>query len=100
MPPERSALLPNFPNPFNPETWIPYQLAEGSDVTIEIYNTVGQLVRTLRLGYKDAGVYLTRQKAVYWDGRNNFGEPVSGGVFFYKIEASDFTDMKKLIVIF
>jgi hypothetical protein len=97
--PAYSSLGQNYPNPFNPETWIPYQLAKGSEVTIEIYNISGQLVRTMSLGYRDAGIYITKQKAAYWDGRSNFGEPVSSGIYFYTIKAGDFTNTRKLIVV-
>jgi methionine-rich copper-binding protein CopC len=96
--PAYSLLGQNYPNPFNPETWIPYQLSEGSAVRIEIFNASGQIVRTLRLGYRDAGIYVTKQKAVHWDGRNDLGEPVSSGVYFYSIKAGNFTSMRKLIV--
>ena len=74
-------LLPNFPNPFNPETWIPYQLAEGAEVTVLIYDTGGHLVRTISIGFNPAGYYLTRSEAAYWDGQNQNGEQVfSGGI--------------------
>ena len=94
-----TSLLQNFPNPFNPETWIPYTLTEGVHVTIEIYNATGTLVRTLDLGYKDAGYYLEKNKAAYWNGRNNVGETVSSGVYFYRLKAGDFTATKKLVVL-
>ena len=68
--PEKSALLQNYPNPFNPETWIPYQLAQGSNVALKIYDINGQLVRAINLGYKREGLYLSKGRAVYWDGRN------------------------------
>jgi streptogramin lyase len=97
--PVYSSLGQNYPNPFNPDTWIPYQLAKGSDVTIEIYSLSGQLVRTISLGYKNAGVYITKQKAAYWDGSSNFGEPVSSGIYFYTIKAGSFTNTRKLIVV-
>lgn len=83
------ALLPNFPNPLNPETWIPYQLAKSAHVQISIYDVSGRLVRELNLGEKPAGRYLARQKAAYWDGRNNLGEPVSSSVYFYTLEAGN-----------
>ena len=100
LPPKESALLPNYPNPFNPETWIPYQLAEGADVAIEIYSTSGRLIRVLELGYRNAGVHTTKQKAAYWDGRNDHGEPVSSGIYFYRIKAGSFTRMRKLAIVF
>ncbi|HIE27446.1 TPA: c-type cytochrome [Candidatus Poribacteria bacterium] len=85
--PKRSVLLQNYPNPFNPETWIPYQLQEDSNVTIHIYTVAGQLVRTLRLGYKPAGIYTSQQRAAYWDGRDSTGQRVSSGVYFYTLIA-------------
>jgi hypothetical protein len=81
------ALLPNFPNPLNPETWIPYQLAESAHVQILIYDVSGRLVRELNLGEKPAGNYLAQHKAAYWDGHNDLGESVSSGVYFYTLEA-------------
>ena len=71
--PKKTALLPNYPNPFNPETWIPYELATGTDVKITIYNTQGVVIRTLELGYQSAGYYTGRERAAYWDGRNRVG---------------------------
>jgi len=97
--PEHSALLPNFPNPFNPETWIPYQLREGSEVKIRIYNVAGELVRELHLGRKPAGLYVTKDRAAYWDGRNNLGTLVASGVYFYSIKAGDFNAVRKLVVL-
>lgn len=87
MPAEHSALLQNFPNPFNPETWIPFQLKEGSDIKIRIYSSVGELVRELDLGYKPAGYYVTQDRAAYWDGKDRFGSEVSSGMYFYSIQA-------------
>jgi hypothetical protein len=83
--PSSFALLQNFPNPFNPDTWLPYKLASDSSVSINIYNVKGQLIRTLHLGYQNAGVYVTRDKAAYWDGRDDAGERVSSGVYFYTL---------------
>jgi formylglycine-generating enzyme required for sulfatase activity/sugar lactone lactonase YvrE len=98
IPPERSALLQNFPNPFNPETWIPYQLREDGEVTISIYSLAGELVREFELGYKLAGLYENPDRAVYWDGRNASGEMVASGVFFYTIQAGEFTATKKMVI--
>ena len=84
--PRHTALLQNFPNPFNPETWIPFQLATNTPVTIHIYNVNGQLVRTISLGYKNAGIYVTKDKAAYWNGRNNMGERVSSGTYFVTLQ--------------
>ncbi len=90
----------NYPNPFNPDTWIPYQLREDADVIIRIYTSTGRLVRTLNLGHKSAGVYTGKEKAVYWDGRNEEGEEVASGIYFYNIniQASDYAAIKKMIM--
>ena len=96
--PQKTQLLPNYPNPFNPETWIPYQLAEAADVTLHIYTAKGDLVRTLDLGYQPAGNYQYRSRAVYWDGKNEVGEPVASGVYFYTFTAGDFTATRKMLI--
>ena len=96
--PENTVLLHNYPNPFNPETWIPYQLAKPSEVTLHIYAVNGALVRTLALGYQPAGVYRIRSRAAYWDGRNSFGEAVASGVYFYTLTAGDFTATRKMLI--
>jgi len=96
--PSKTELLPNYPNPFNPETWIPYRLSEEADVTVYIYDTRGQLVRSFFLGTKPAGTYLDRGKAVYWDGKNDAGERVASGVYFYQLKAGRFSDTRKLAV--
>ena len=93
-----NALLANFPNPFNPETWIPYQLAKPTEVTITIYNINGHVVRTLALGHQAAGIYQSRSRAAYWDGRNTSGEPVASGVYFYTLTAGDFTATRKMLI--
>ena len=98
MTPEHNALLQNYPNPFNPETWIPYQLAEPADVTIAIYGTTGQLVRRLDIGSMMPGHYADKSSAAYWDGRNEAGEQVSSGVYFYTIQVGDFTATRKMVV--
>ncbi len=97
--PQETALLHNYPNPFNPETWIPYQLAESADVTLAIYDMNGQLVRRLALGHQAAGMYRTRSRAVYWDGRNQLGEPLASGVYFYTLTADNFTDTRRLLIL-
>ena len=84
--PETSMLLQNYPNPFNPETWIPYQLATDSPVMISIYNAKGQLIRALNLGNQNAGIYMTKDKAAYWDGKDETGEKVASGVYFYALQ--------------
>ena len=96
--PEKTALLPNYPNPFNPETWIPYDLAEAADVAVRIYAADGALVRTLVLGYQAAGIYQSRTRAVYWDGKNEAGEPVASGVYFYTLTAGNFTATRKMLI--
>ncbi len=96
--PEETALLHNYPNPFNPETWIPYQLAKPADVTIRIYAASGVLVRTLALGHQAAGIYQYRSRAAYWDGRNEVGESVASGIYFYTLTAGDFTATRKMLI--
>ena len=106
--PSRTVLLQNYPNPFNPETWIPYQLAERADVSIFIYNLKGELVRTLRIGHKDAGSYVLRGKAEYWDGKDKLGQKVPSGAYFYSLQvgeaissigASNFTATHKMVIV-
>lgn len=96
--PKETALLLNYPNPFNPETWIPYQLAIPADVSISIYAADGKLVRTLNLGHQPVGIYHQRSRAAYWDGRNTQGEPVASGVYFYTLIAGDFTASRKMLI--
>ena len=97
--PDNTQLHPNFPNPFNPETWIPYQLANSSDVQITIYDTRGMLVRTLALGHQAAGYYTNRSRAAHWDGRNGLGERVASGVFFYKLQTDETSLMRKMVIL-
>lgn len=96
--PKATALLPNYPNPFNPETWVPYQLAAAADVTLTIYAVDGTLVRTLALGHRAAGVYQSKSRAAYWDGRNELDEPVASGIYFYTLTAGDFSATGKMLV--
>ena len=96
--PRETTLLPNYPNPFNPETWIPYQLASPSDVTVYIYAVNGSLIRRLPLGHQAAGMYHGRSRAAYWDGRNQLGEPVASGIYFYTLTAGDFTATRKMLI--
>ena len=96
--PKETALLANYPNPFNPETWIPYQLANTADVTLHIYAVDGTLVRTLSLGHKAVGTYQNRSRAAYWDGKNEVGEPVASGIYFYTLTAGDFTATRKMLI--
>ena len=96
--PERTALLTNYPNPFNPETWIPYQLSESAEVTLRIYAVSGTLVRTLNLGHQPPGLYHQRSRAAYWNGKNELGESVASGVYFYTLTAGDFTATRKMLI--
>ena len=93
-----NTLLANYPNPFNPETWIPYQLSASADVSVSIYAVDGHLVRRLDLGHQMAGVYRSRGRAAYWDGRNAFGERVASGLYFYTLTAGDFTATRKMLI--
>jgi hypothetical protein len=97
--PGKFLLRQNYPNPFNPETWIPYQITEDCDVTIRIFNSLGRLVRTLDLGYREAGFHLSKSDAAYWDGENDSGEEVSSGVYFYHLQAGKFSDVKKMLIL-
>ena len=96
--PDNTDLLTNFPNPFNPETWIPYQLAKPAEVTLTIYNMRGVVVRTIALGHKATGMYTNRSRAIHWDGRNSIGEKVATGVYFYTLKAGDFNATRKLLI--
>ena len=96
--PETTALLANYPNPFNPDTWIPYQLSEPAEVTLHIYAVDGRLIRTLALGHQPAGMYHSNSRAAYWDGKNNLGESVASGVYFYTLTAGDFTATRKMLI--
>ena len=97
--PEETALLANYPNPFNPETWIPYQLAESGEVTLTIYDMNGHLVRHLAVGHQAAGIYRSRSRAAYWDGRNQLGESVASGLYFYTLTAGDFTATRRMLIL-
>ena len=92
-------LLQNYPNPFNPETWIPFKLAQDTHVTILIYDTKGQLIRTIALGNRNAGIYTTKDKAAYWDGRDSLGEKVSSGVYYYTLQAGEFMATRKMVIV-
>ena len=93
-----TALLPNYPNPFNPETWIPYKLGKPSEVVLTIYDMRGQAVRTLEVGHQSAGIYRSRERSAYWDGRNEMGETVANGVYFCRLSAGSFTATQKMLV--
>ncbi len=97
--PKETSLLPNYPNPFNPETWIPYRLAQEAEVAITIYDTKGTLVRQLALGNQAAGYYAARGKAAYWDGRNERGEAVASGIYFYQFRAGDYVASRRLVIL-
>ena len=99
LPPKATTLLPNYPNPFNPETWIPYHLADAADVQITIYDTKGTLVRELDLGHQPAGYYADRAKAAYWDGRNANGESVASGIYFYQLRAGDYSATRRMVIL-
>ena len=88
----------NYPNPFNPETWIAYQLAASAEVTLTIYDMSGGVVRRLELGHQAAGMYRNRSRAAHWDGRNRDGELVASGLYFYTLSAGDFTATRKMLI--
>ena len=96
--PKKTSLLPNYPNPFNPETWIPYQLAKPADVTVTIYAVDGKLVRKLELGHQPIGIYQHRSRAAHWDGKNEVGESVASGMYFYTLTAGKFTANRKMLI--
>jgi hypothetical protein len=93
-----TSLLPNYPNPFNPETWIPFSLSAESDVSVRLYNVDGTLVRTINLGKVQAGEYTSKGDAAYWDGRNDTGERVASGVYFYRLVAGSFSETRRLVI--
>jgi len=97
--PNMFALLQNYPNPFNPDTWVPYKLAKDTNVVIRIYNTNGKIVRTLRLGNQAAGVYVDKERAAYWDGKNERGDKVASGLYFYTLQAGKFTATKRMVIV-
>ena len=99
MTPEKTALLANYPNPFNPETWIPYQLAKPANVTLQIYSADGNVVRMLVLGHQGVGLYHNQSRAVHWDGKNEIGETVATGVYFYTLTAGEFTATRKMLIL-
>ena len=99
MIPTETSLLLNYPNPFNPETWIPYQLSEPAEVTLHIYAVDGQVIRQLALGHQSAGMYRSRSRAAYWDGNNEVGESVASGVYFYTLTAGEFTATRKMLIL-
>jgi hypothetical protein len=96
---EFADLYANYPNPCNPDTWIPYYLPKDSDVTIRIYNSTGQLVRTIDLGRQAAGVYIEKAKAAYWDGKDSLGQKVASGVYFYTLQAGEFKETRRMVIV-
>ncbi len=96
--PEQTMLLPNYPKPFNPETWIPYQLAAAAEVTVTVYAADGRVVRLFVVGHRQAGYYTDKARAAYWDGRNAAGEPVASGVYFYVFRAGNFHATRKMLL--
>ena len=97
--PKKTALLANYPNPFNPETWIPYQLAQSADVTVMIYSADGKLIRTLAFGAQAVGLYQSRSRAAYWDGKNQVGERVASGIYFYQLRTPTFHQTRRLVIV-
>ena len=92
-------LFQNYPNPFNPETWIPFQLVQDAVVQVNIYNSKGQLIRTLHLGQKYAGSYITKERAAYWNGRDERGNCVASGLYFYSLQAGGFTATRRMVIL-
>ena len=97
--PKDTVLAQNFPNPFNPETWIPYQLSKSAEVSIHIHNVAGHLIRTLDLGLKPTGSYMTPSTAAYWDGKNSVGERVSSGIYFYTLQTAGFAATRRMVIL-
>ena len=97
--PQDTLLAQNFPNPFNPETWIPYQLSKATEVKIDIYDISGHLVRSLNLGWQPVGAYMMPSSAAYWDGKNAVGERVASGIYFYTLQTSDFAATRRMVIL-
>jgi len=97
--PNQNQLLANYPNPFKPKTWIPFQLAEDSTVTATIYDVARKQVRMIELGHIPAGNYVESNRPIYWDRRTDTGEQVSSGTYFYQIEADGYTDTRKMVIL-
>ncbi|MBT7806962.1 T9SS type A sorting domain-containing protein, partial [Candidatus Poribacteria bacterium] len=96
--PRAAALWPNYPNPFNPETWIPFDLTEPASVTVTIYDVAGSLIREIRVGWTPAGTYRESRRAAHWDGRNTYGEQVASGVYVYELRAGAYRAARRMIV--
>ena len=99
MHPDKTLLLANYPNPFNPETWVPYHLTKSADVKIIIYGPHGNIVRHLELGHQSSGYYTSRSQAAYWDGKNDFGERVASGIYFYQLQADTTSPLRKMVIL-
>ena len=97
--PNKTRLLANYPNPFNPETWIPYHLANAGDVQLIIYSVRGTIVRRLDLGHQQAGYYVRKNRAAYWNGRNAVGERVASGIYFYELRAGGISALRKMVIL-
>jgi len=97
--PEQTRLLPNYPNPFNPETWIPFELSQDSKVSVTIYDLAGTPVRNISVGYLQAGSYVGQSKAAYWDGKADTGERVASGTYFYTLRTEGYTSTQKMIIL-
>ena len=97
--PAETVLMANYPNPFNPETWIPYHLSQDAEVVVRIYDVRGRIVRTLDMGFQSFGYYASRDKAAYWNGKTDIGETVSSGTYFYQIQAGNYTDIRKMVIL-
>jgi len=95
--PEQTQLLPNYPNPFNPETWIPFELSQDSKVSVTIYNVAGTSVRNISVGY--LGRYVSQSKSAYWDGKTDTGERISSGTYLYTLKTQDYTSTQKIIIL-
>ena len=97
--PDLTRLLQNYPNHFNPETWIPYELSQDSEVKVWIYDVGGQLVRWMEVGFQEAGIYSSREKAIYWDGKSQDGERVASGVYFYSLELGEESQTRRMVIL-
>ena len=97
--PDQTQLLPNYPNPFNPETWIPFELSQDSAVSVTIYNVAGTLIRSISVGYLQAGSYVSQSRAIYWDGKTDTGERVASGTYFYTLKTVGYVSTQKMIIL-
>jgi len=97
--PTQTRLLGNYPNPFNPETWIPFQLSQDAEVRLTIYDVTGNTVRKMELGHLTSGSYSQTEKEIYWDGKTETGEQVGSGTYFYQLQAGDYTATRKMVIL-